>query len=347
MRVGVIGLGGMGTHHARVIKGIPFVSEVVGCDLNPELRASAERKLGITTVPGVNALLDRECGAAFVVVQPTAHAAVAEPVLKAGVPVFTEKPIATKMADARRLVDLAREAGIAFQVGFELRCCGMTRAMKDVVASGAVGEPLNVGLAQLSGPHGKGRFTRERVGGIFYEKLCHQIDYYRFWLGEPERVMAIAGPNALQHYGVPDNVLSSLVFPGGRTGNITFLTTRAAQIGGRSDHGDRGHFYELTLTCTDGALTYCAWTETLSVVKFNHRDDCRNELIERIDVRDRYGEPTYDLETQNAGFLESVRDGTPPPLPASDALVTMEWVARAEASLETGGEWIDASYDVA
>lgn len=343
MRVGVIGLGDMGRHHARVIRDLPGVREVIGCDLWAEARRQAARELKIRCLTDVDALLAERPDAVFVVTQPSAHKASIEPFLKAGIAVFTEKPIATTLADSRRLVELARRKRVPFQVGFELRCCGVTRAIKAVVKSGIVGNPLNMSLVQLSGPHGKGRFTKERIGGIFYEKLCHQIDYYRFWLGEPERVMAVAGPNALKHYSVPDNVTSSLVFPGGRNGSIFFLTTRAAQVGGTRDDGDRGHFYELTLTCTRGSLTYSPWTDLLSVVRFNHRKDCRNELVKRIKVGARYGEPVYDLPTQNGGFLRCVREGRPVKFPAADALKTMEWVARAEASLAAGGKWIGRS----
>ena len=339
MKVGVIGLGGMGRHHAKVIRKFDFVAELLGCDQLPKAR-EAGAKDGIRSVADIPSLLAWRPDAVIVVTQASAHAGAIEPCLKAGIPVLTEKPLTTDLRASRRLVALAEKRRLNFQVGFELRYCGATLAMKAVVASGLIGKPLHASLVQISGSHGKGAFTMERTGGIFYEKLCHQIDFYRFWLGEPERVMAIAAPKAMKHYGVPDTVLSCLVFPGGRTGNITFMTTRAAQIGGTSDHGDRGHFYELTLTCTRGSVTFDAWDEVISVVRFNHRPDCKSELVERFKVRERYGEPVYDLERQDGDFLKRVAAGKPPTFPASDALKTMEWVALAEASLASGGKWI-------
>jgi predicted dehydrogenase len=262
------------------------------------------------------------------------------PFLNAGIPVLTEKPLAHTIEDCRRLVALATRKKVPFQVGFEIPYCGFMRAMNDVVKSGLIGRPLNASLVQISGAHPKCYMTRERVGGIFWEKLCHQVDLYRHWLGEPERIMAIAGPNGIKHYTIEDNVQACMVFSGGRVGNITFMSTRSAQIGGTSDSGDRGHFYELTLTCTKGSVSHSAWTDKVSVVRFNHRADCKTELVKRFNVEPRYPRSGYNIYDQDGDFLRRVRDGKKLQFPASDALISMEWVAKAERSLVQGGKWI-------
>lgn len=339
MRVGIIGLGGMGIQHAKIAREFKETTEILGCDLLPKARTRA-KEAGIPSVSEISALLAWKPDAVMVATHATGHAAVIEPCLRAGIPVFTEKPLATTIADCRRLVALAAKRKVQLQVGFELHFCGMTRAMKDIVGSGLVGKPLNLSLVQISGPHGPNLWQSKRVGGIFWEKLCHQVDYYRFWLGEPKRIMAIAGAKALQYTDLPDSVTSCMEFPGGRMGTITFMTTRAAQLGGSGDHEDRGHYYELCMTCTKGSLTFCAWTETLSVVRFNHRKDCHNELVDRFVVRDRYGETSYDLRTEDMDFLQCVHAGKKLNFTAEDALQSMEWVAKGEQSLAQKGKWI-------
>jgi predicted dehydrogenase len=339
MRVGIVGMGGMGRSHARTVRGLDFVREIMGCDLAREARRAA-RKEGLPTVEDLPALLSWKPDAAIVAAQATAHVPVIEALLKADVPVLTEKPMASTLEESRRLVALARRRRLPFQVGFELRYCGLTTAMHDVVKSGRIGRPVNISLVQISGPHGRGRMSKRRAGGIFWEKLCHQVDLWRYWLGEPQRIMAVAGPTVLKHYGIHDNVLACLVFPGGRVGTITFLTTRAAQIGGTDDHGDRGHFYEICLTCTRGSVSYDPWTDTLSAVRFNHRRDCQSELVERFAVEPRYPNAVYNIKDQDADFLRRVRDGRKLQFPADDALMTMEWVAKAERSLALGGKWV-------
>ena len=339
MKIGIAGVGGMGRHHGRVVKEFKFVREILGCDLSPDARKLAEKE-GMRTVGDLPTLLAWKPDAVIVATQPSAHAPLIEACFQAGVPVLTEKPLATTIADCRRLVAMGKKLRIPFQVGFELRYCGLHRAMVDVVKSGKIGKPVSMGLVQISGAHQKGYFTKKRCVGIFWEKLCHQVDIYRYWFGEPERIMAFAGQNVIKHYGISDNVQAVIAFPGGHSGTITMTSARAAQVGGTDDHGDRGHFYELTLTCTKGSVTYEAWTEMISVVKFNHRPDCLTELVERFAVEPRYPHAGYNLTDQDTDFFLRVRDGKKLQFPAEDALKTMEWVAKAEKSISQGGKWI-------
>jgi predicted dehydrogenase len=341
MRVGVVGVGQMGRHHARILKKMDIVSDVMGCDIFDGSRKAAKKE-GTASVATVAELLAWKPDAVIVATQATAHAPIIETFLKARIPVLTEKPLATTLKDSRRLVAMAQRLKVPFQVGFELRYCGCIRAMNDVIKSGRIGKPVNVGLIQNSGSHHKGVFTAERCQGLFWEKLCHQVDLYRYWLGEPERIMAVCGPTVMKHYSITDNALACMVFPGGRVGTISYTSSRAAQIGGTDDHGDRGHFYELTLTCTRGSVSFDMWLDSVSVVKFNHRKDCKSELLETFKVEPRYPNSGYNIYDQDMDFLQRVRDGKKLQFPASDALITMEWVAKGEMSLAKGGKWITA-----
>jgi predicted dehydrogenase len=332
----------MGRSHAQAVNNMAFVDDVLGCDLAAPARKLAKGE-GILAVSDMPSLLSWKPDAVIVATHPAGHAEIVEACLKANIPVLAEKPLATTLKDSRRLVAMAGRRHLPLQVGFEVRYCGLHLAMRDIVRSGKIGKPTRMSLIQNSGAHPKGYLTAERCQGIFWEKLCHEVDIYRYWFGEPERIMAICSANGLKHYGIPDNAMACMTFPDGQLGTITFTCTRAAQVGGTEDHGDRGHFYELTLTCTNGSVTYDAWTDILSVVKFNHRSDCKNELIEHFPVGQRYARSQYNIVDQDADFLTRVRDGKKLQFPADDALISMEWVAKAEQSLLLGGKWIAAS----
>lgn len=338
MKVGVIGLGGMGLHHAREVVKLEFVDEVIGCDRSPEARTRGE-EIGLRTVADVATLLAQKPDAVLVVTAPTTHAAIIRQCLEAGVPVLTEKPLSTNNREGRELVALAARKNLHFQVGFELPYCGSMVGMKDIVDRGLIGKPQLMSLVQISGSRLRG-ITKADNGGTFYEKLCHEIDLFRYFFGEPERVMAVSAPIVMSHYDCADNVLSCLKFPGGQQGNITFLTSRATHIGGTDDHGDRGHYYELIMTGTKGSVSYDAWTGTLELTRYNHRPDHQTELVESIDVMKRYGKGEYNVADQDRDFLECVQDGRPLRFPASNAQITMEWVERAERSLAEGGRWV-------
>ncbi len=211
MKVGVIGLGAMGLHHAKDLRTLEFVTEVIGCDLSEEARRRAEAQ-GLRTFPSLPALLEQRPFAVIVVTPPTSHGAVIRECLEAGFPVLTEKPLTTDPAEGRALVALAAEKGLNFQVGFELPYNGSSIGMQDIVDRGLIGTPQYMNLVQLCGARG---FTKAVNGGLFWEKLCHEIDLFRRFFGEPERVMAVSGPRVIAHTDVADNVLACLRFPDG------------------------------------------------------------------------------------------------------------------------------------
>ena len=89
-------------------------------------------------------------------------------------PSSRENRYAPTYREAEELVRLAEKRKVSFQIGFEVRYCGFMRAVLSLIESGGLGRISHVGLTQFSGPKDDARYmTRERTGGIFYEKLCH------------------------------------------------------------------------------------------------------------------------------------------------------------------------------
>src|SRR5512133_371117 len=106
MKVGIVGVGPMGLHHAQVLRGMPIVRELRGCDLSPAMRKKA-KTAGVPCVKDLEELIAWKPDAALVVTPPAAHAPVIEPLLRARIPVLTEKPLASNLRDCRRMVKLS------------------------------------------------------------------------------------------------------------------------------------------------------------------------------------------------------------------------------------------------
>lgn len=116
VRVGVIGTGALGYHHARLLRRTPG-AELVGIyDINPARAAQVAQELKTTAFPSLDALLDR-VEAVTVAVPTPAHTTVGLAVLARGLPLLMEKPLADTMAGAEQLVRCASEAGVVLQVG--------------------------------------------------------------------------------------------------------------------------------------------------------------------------------------------------------------------------------------
>lgn len=116
VRVGVIGTGALGYHHARLLRKIEG-AELAGIyDINPARAAQVAQELETVAHPTLEALLDR-VEAATVVVPTPAHVEVGLAVLGRGLPALIEKPLADTLAGAEQLVQVARDRGVVLQVG--------------------------------------------------------------------------------------------------------------------------------------------------------------------------------------------------------------------------------------
>src|SRR5215207_10397165 len=145
--VGVIGSGGMGARHAETLSGMVSGARVGGVmDLD---RPRAE-KLATDCGPDVmvfedeQALIRHDDIDAIVVTTPDeTHAGLVMECLQHQKPVFCEKPLATSVEDARRIVDAEVELGRkVVQVGFMRRYDPQHLDVKDAIDSGAIGHPI-------------------------------------------------------------------------------------------------------------------------------------------------------------------------------------------------------------
>ena len=130
MRAGVAGVGHLGFHHARLLRGLAH--EVTVFDTDPERLARVSAELGVTPARSLDELMDSVD--AMVVACPTVgHHQVARRALERGIPVLVEKPVAARTDEAADLVALAAEKGLVLAVGHVERFNpAMTSAMEHI-----------------------------------------------------------------------------------------------------------------------------------------------------------------------------------------------------------------------
>lgn len=116
IRLGVVGVGGIGKNHARIIAGLENV-EVGGIfDTNAEHGQAVADEFGVPFVSSLEELIER-VDAASIATPTIYHREVGEKFLNAGKHVLVEKPIASSSEDAKALVTLAKEKNLVLQVG--------------------------------------------------------------------------------------------------------------------------------------------------------------------------------------------------------------------------------------
>ena len=126
-RVGVIGAGSLGFHHARILRSVPGAEMAGIYDSDPQRAAAVSAELGVRAFTSREALLEA-VDAAVIAVPTTAHAEVALAALDAGVHLLIEKPIATTVQEADQIVAAAQRAGVVVATGHVERFNGALRA---------------------------------------------------------------------------------------------------------------------------------------------------------------------------------------------------------------------------
>jgi predicted dehydrogenase len=153
LRVGIVGMGIMGTSVARVLARHPQVTLKAAMSLSLETMAPACDELGI---PGrytdVEAMFAKEALDAVCVATPDQHHyAVVRSALRAGLHVLVEKPMTTNVDEATDLVRLVEATGLKLQVSYNHRWLAPYNATWKLIRAGKIGQPL-MGYARKNNP---------------------------------------------------------------------------------------------------------------------------------------------------------------------------------------------------
>ena len=143
-RVGVIGVGHLGQHHARLYASLPGVQLVGVADQSLERAQMIAGRHGARVFRTVDELLPH-VDAVSVAIPTSGHYAVAKACLQAGKHVLVEKPIAVKPEDAHELVQLAKQRRCCLQVGHSERFNPVMALMRP-----HIGRPIFIECHRLS-----------------------------------------------------------------------------------------------------------------------------------------------------------------------------------------------------
>lgn len=198
------------------------------------------------------------------------HVSQALVAIAAGAHVLCEKPLAMTVADATGMVAAAQQAGVVFATNHHLRCAGSHRAIRDLIAAGAVGRVLSARVhhAVHLPPHLRGWRINDAGagGGVIPDIAVHDADTVRFLLGEdPAEVVALDGSSGMGE-GVEDSVMSVWAMPSGTMVSAHESFTHAFAGSGLEVHGTQGSIFargvmtqrpvgEIELVTADGRRT--------------------------------------------------------------------------------------------
>jgi myo-inositol 2-dehydrogenase / D-chiro-inositol 1-dehydrogenase len=223
MRIGLVGYGGWGRVHAAVIgriAGLSLGGVVCGDDVSAQ---DAARDLpGVPIHRTLDALLaDRAIDLVDIVGPNHLHADMAVKAFEAGKHVLLEKPMATTLADAERVVAAAERSGRYCDSVLQLRVSRQWAKVRELIAEGALGQMRFANLTLFRRPFGGGsgnwRRTRATVGSWILEEPIHYIDLLLWYFRErglPVEVSA-SGLASPQGPGMTDAFTATMTFADG------------------------------------------------------------------------------------------------------------------------------------
>lgn len=175
IRMGLIGLGSMGRHHARVIRSVEGMELVAVADpVGDRHGVSGD----LQVLPDVQALIAEGLDAAMVAVPTYLHEEVALALAGAGVHTMVEKPIAATAESGARVADAFESAGLVGAVGYVERCNPALLEMRRRLQSGELGEVYQITTSR-QGPFP----ARIADVGVVKDLATHDIDLTS-WLAQ-------------------------------------------------------------------------------------------------------------------------------------------------------------------
>jgi myo-inositol 2-dehydrogenase/D-chiro-inositol 1-dehydrogenase len=194
MRIGLAGVGRIGSLHARTLCDLPRAPELLVADPVAERAAAlASERDAIAAVPA-GELLAAGLDALVVASATDTHAALVTAAVAAGIPVFCEKPLAADLAATRAVVDAVDAAGAVVQVGFQRRFDAGYRALRDAVADGRLGWTHTLRSTTFDpAPPPAGYLPGS--GGLFRDCGVHDFDAVRFVTGREVVEVYATGAN--------------------------------------------------------------------------------------------------------------------------------------------------------
>lgn len=228
MRIGVAGVGRIGTMHAGNLASLDAVDEVVLFDPVPGRAAQVAAGIGASAVDDLDALLAASDGV-LIATPTTTHPETIRQALAARVPALCEKPIASDYAEMSALVDDIEASGVEVLVGFQRRFDPAIAELYRRIRAGEVGKLY---LVRATGndaePPDFGYLPAS--GGIFRDLLIHDLDAVPWLVGEPVVEVYASGSvlvdQAFADADDVDNAVVTLKFASG---------AHAVLVGGRHD----------------------------------------------------------------------------------------------------------------
>ena len=338
-RVGIVGCGAISRNHLEGFRAIPEARLVGVCDVDAGRARETADRWGIEGAFGsVEQLLAAGVDIVSVCTPHPTHEAVVLAAAAAGVHVLCEKPIATELASAERMIAACDEARVKLGVLFQRRFWPAAQRLRAAIDDGTLGRPIlgHVSVLLHRDPAyytaWRGTWTGDG-GGVLMSQAVHHIDLLQWLMGEAVEVHGHIGTFA-HSIEVEDTAAAVVKFASGAMATISATTAATPNLGETIRiTGETGATAELTEfpEGTDGRITLWA----------------RHAEIQSEPVHPAGIDPNVDLSAINRqlvphhgaqvrDFVDALREGRDPAITGRGATAALRILLAVYESSRTG-----------
>jgi scyllo-inositol 2-dehydrogenase (NAD+) len=322
VKVGVIGYGRLGAHHAMNVMRHTQAELCAVADPMEQTLARAKSETGAKTYTDYRDILADPDIQAVVIASPTKfHYDILQDTIDANKSIFIEKPITYTVEEGEKIVEAVQKAGLYLQVGYMRRFDPGHVAAKKMIEAGGIGDPIYIQDCQRD-PNGPPPGYVPESGGIYVDMGIHDLDCVR-WLMGSEITSIYSQGAVLKHKYLTelndvDQATMALKFASGALGNIE-VSRNANDI-----YDTRT---EIVGTKSSVFIGQSQHTPFVKVGKWGFQYDQANWCLGRF-------EKGYELEIN--AFIENVLHEKESPVTAADGLVGLKLAKLATQSYQEG-----------
>lgn len=299
MRIGVVGVGVMGSNHARVLAELPDVRLVGVADPDGEQRSMVGSALSCPVFEEIDGLFELGVDAITIAAPTHLHHDLAIDAIKRGIHVMVEKPIGSNAAEGRAIVTAARRKDVTLMVGHVERFNPAVQSIKDALAGEDI---LSISITRV-GPFP----PRMSNVGVVIDLAVHDIDLIRWFtdsdIAEVQPMLASARAQnediALLQFRTESGVLAQIT-----TNWLTPFKARTVHVATRKKYVIADLLTRQVTECfgfqSDGSYSM----RHLSV---GHAEPLRAELL---------------------AFVSAIRSGNPPAVTGEEGVASLEVAIR-------------------
>lgn len=345
VRIGIIGIGNMGSDHSRrILRGdVREMRLTAVCDIAPEKQDWAKENLpGIPVFEKYQDLLDSGLVDAVLIAVPHyLHPVIAVEAFAKGLHVLTEKPAGVYTSQVEEMNQAAKASGKVFGIMYNQRTNPLFQKMREYVQSGRLGQLkrciwiiTNWYRTQSYYDSGTWRATWDgEGGGVLLNQCPHNLDLWQWIFGMPCRVRAVCQYGKWHNIEVEDEVTAYAEYANGATG--TFITTTGECPGTNRLEitGDKGK-----LVWEDGKLRFWELSQPERVFCFESKEGFATPENTCTELLPEGAETAHNGILQN--FTNAILHGEPLLAPGYEGINGLS-ISNGLHLSDWTGDWVE------